>query len=254
MPDRGAWILLRRVVPVAWLLLTLSPLGRAGDDGLAEGIEYFETHIRPLLAGSCYECHSDQGEGVKAGLNLDSKAGILKGGDSGALFKTGDPLGSLLVKAVTYQLEDLEMPPRKKLADKDIEHLQAWIQMGAPMPEDGVVLADSAAGFDFEAFRKDHWAFGPVQKPSPPTTDSDWVRSPIDAFVLARLEKAGLSPAPKAESRVLLRRAAFTLTGLPPTPEEMQSFLADESPRAFTHAVERLLASPAYGERWGCCS
>jgi hypothetical protein len=214
-------------------------------------LEYFEKKIRPLLVENCHACHSS-GKKQKAHLFLDSRAGLLRGGDSGPAVVPGAPEKSLLVKAVGYQDADLRMPPRSKLADAQVADLIAWVRMGAPWPTAAAPHA-AAAPKDFNLQeRRRHWSFQPLMAPAPPAVRRrDWPRSPVDAFVLAGLEAAGLAPAPPADKRTLLRRLTYDLIGLPPSPAEIEAFLADEAPDAYEKVVERLLDSPHYGERWG---
>jgi hypothetical protein len=213
-------------------------------------LEFFEKRIRPVLVQSCYECHSAKAEKAKGGLLLDTRAAVLKGGDSGPAIVVGQPEKSLLIKAVRGALEDMQMPPKHKLDEAVLRDLATWVKMGAPDPREGAAPAglgeiDIAKGRRF-------WSFQPVKNPPvPKVKNSKWVQTPIDTFVLAKLEERGLQPAPPADKRTLLRRATFDLTGLPPTPEEIDAFLKDNSPVAFVRVVERLLRSPAYGERWG---
>jgi mono/diheme cytochrome c family protein len=201
----------------------------------------FERHIRPVLAEHCQGCHGPKKQ--MGGLRLDSRAAALKGGDSGPALKPGDPDGSRLVQAVRHAGE-LKMPPRKRLPAQHVEALAAWVKAGAPWPAP-VAAAD---GGDWRR----HWAFRPVERsPVPAVKDTSWPRNPIDRFVLARLEAKGLSPSPEAGRRPLIRRLSYDLVGLPPTPEEVDAFVADARPGAYDGLVERLLASPRYGERWG---
>ncbi len=213
-------------------------------------LQFFETKVRPVLAASCYKCHSDQTERVKAGLYLDSREGMLKGGESGPAIVPGDPDKSLLVKAVSYKDLDLQMPPKgKKLTDAQIADLTAWVRMGAPMPAVAVTTSGIKRAADAG---KSHWAWQPLKKPEVPAVkDSTWAKSPIDNFILAKLDEKGLTPNPPADKNTLIRRATFDLIGLPPTPEEVDDFVKDTSPDAFAKVVDRLLASPHYGERWG---
>ena len=245
----------RPLLPRSALALMIATSGlaqSANEKGVdAEGINYFEAHVRPLLSKHCFKCHSEKAEKLKAGLYLDSKAGILQGSESGKIIVPGKAEESLLIKAVRYQVEDLEMPPKKKLPAFAIDQLAEWINRGAPMPEDGAKLAESGPAYDFARFRREHWAFRPVVKPVLPAVEGDWVNSPIDQFVLSRLKTVGLTPARGAEKRTLIRRAYFTLIGLPPTPEEVEAFLQDSSPDAFAKIVDHLLESFHYGERWG---
>ena len=217
-----------------------------------EGLHYFETHVRPVLVEHCYKCHSKNADKLRASLLLDSKAGILKGGDSGKIIVPGKADESLLIRAIRYQVEDLEMPPKKKLPPRAIEQIVHWINLGAALPEDGTQLKAQGPAFDFDKFRREHWAFKPVRKPPVPAAENQAVGGhPIDAFVIHRMKGSGVTPAPLANKRILIRRAHFTLIGLPPTPEEVEAFLKDDSPEAFAKVIDRLLASPHYGERWG---
>ena len=215
----------------------------------AERIEFFEAKIRPLFAENCYSCHSAK-EKIKGDLRLDAPTKILAGGHSGPAIVPGDADASLLIKAVRYTDEDLQMPPDdKKLPAEKIALLEAWVKMGAPMPKtsDAPKLMTEVS----EA-RAKHWAFKPVQKPEPPKVKkSGWVRTPVDNFVLARLEAKKLKPAAQADRRTLIRRLSYDLIGLPPTPKEVHAFEKDKSPNAYAKLVDRLLASPHYGERWG---
>ncbi|MFN3653326.1 MAG: PSD1 and planctomycete cytochrome C domain-containing protein [Armatimonadota bacterium] len=209
-------------------------------EAAADPARFFETRIRPVLATRCQSCHG--GERQSGGLRVDSREALLKGGASGPALIPGKPEQSLLWQALTYG-HALKMPPGGKLPDRQVADLSRWIAAGAAWP------AGTASGGRADA---SHWAFQPVRRPPlPRVNDRAWVKSPIDAFVLAGLEQAGLRPAPPADRRTLIRRATFDLTGLPPTPGEIEAFLADRSPDAWEKVVDRLLASPAYGERWG---
>jgi hypothetical protein len=216
---------------------------RGADD--RDGADFFEKRIRPILAEQCYGCHSARAEKLRGGLRLDSRDGLRKGGNSGPAVVPGDPGASLLIKAVRYADPDLRMPPKKRLSAEQVADFEAWVKRGAPdprMPEEAQPAAHLGKT----------WAFQPRKEPPLPAVKRhDWVRNAIDRFILARLEEKGLAPAPPADKRALLRRATFDLTGLPPTPAEVEAFLADTSPDAFARVVDRLLASPAYGERWG---
>jgi hypothetical protein len=218
-----------------------------------DGIAYFEQNIRPLLAANCYACHSSRLDKPMGGLLLDSRAGILKGGKSGVpALVPGKPEESLLLHAVLGTNKDLRMPPGKTLDPRDIEHLTAWIRMGAPDPrETAVSLPVAAPAYDWDKARE-HWSFRPVADPKPPqAAPPSWNRNPIDAFIKSKLDAQGLTPQPRASKLTLLRRATYDLTGLPPTPEAIDAFLKDLSPNAFEKVVDRLLSSPQYGERWG---
>jgi hypothetical protein len=237
----------------AWLLLGMTVLAgpaHAAEPAETAGIEFFEKKVRPLLVANCYPCHSAD-QKVRGGLQLDSRDALLKGGDNGAVVVPGDPEKSRLVQAIRYA-DMLRMPPRSKLPDEAIADLTAWVKMGAPFPQGGSTVKKTGP-LDIEALKK-HWSFQPIRRPTVPAVkDATWPRNPIDAFLLATLEKEGLRPAPPAEPRVWLRRVTFDLTGLPPTPDEITAFeqSAIRNPQsAMEQVVDRLLASPAYGERW----
>ncbi|MCC6823055.1 MAG: PSD1 domain-containing protein [Verrucomicrobia subdivision 3 bacterium] len=210
--------------------------------------QFFENKIRPLLAENCYPCHSPQADKVKGGLRLDTRDGLLKGGVTGPALVPGDLEKSLLIMAVRYSDPDLQMPPKdKKLSAAQIADLEAWVKMGAPDPR-----IAPAAQPAWKESSKAHWAWQPLTQPSgPEVKDAGWAKTPVDNFILAKLEEKNLKPNPPADKRTLIRRATFDLIGLPPTTEEVAAFLDDESPTAFANVVDRLLASPHYGERWG---
>ena len=211
----------------------------------SEGVEFFEKKVRPILVDNCYKCHSREAEKLKGNLLLDTRDGLLKGGDTGPGIVPGQPDKSLLIKAVRYTDEDLQMPPKgKKLTAQQISDLETWVKIGAPDPR----VASAAANV---TKAEDHWAFKPVKRPALPKVSNErWVQSPIDAFILAKLDAKKISPSPIADKRSLIRRATFDLIGLPPTPAEMDAFLKDNSAEAFARVVDRLLDSPHYGERW----
>src|SRR4051812_48224134 len=212
-----------------------------------EQTEFFEKQVRPVLAERCYECHSADKK-QKGGLSLDTRAATLKGGDTGPALTAGDPEKSLLIEAIRYGNHDLQMPPKKRLADREVKALEQWVKMGAPDPREAAPVAKAGRVIDIEAGRK-FWSFTPLVRVTPPAEPA--VVSPIDRFIQAKLREKGLHPAPAADKRTLLRRATYDLIGLPPTPEEVDAFLADDKPDAFERVIERLLASPQYGERWG---
>ncbi|MDB5385386.1 MAG: Planctomycete cytochrome [Planctomycetaceae bacterium] len=199
--------------------------------------KFFETQIRPVLAGTCFKCHG--GEKVGGGLRVDSREALLKGGETGASVILNKPDESLLIHAIRHDAGVASMPPGKKLPPETVAAVTTWIRAGAPWPE------------KFEKFQvgKKHWAFEPVKPVSPPTEPAG--ASAIDRFVAAQWEKHGLIPLAAADKLTLIRRATFDLTGLPPTPEEVTTFLQDETPGALAKVIDRLLDSPAYGERWG---
>jgi len=215
-----------------------------------EGEDFFENRVRPILANNCYACHTNSELG---GLRLDSRDGLLKGGKSGPSVVPGDPDASLMIQAVRQTHERLKMPLGKKLPDKEIEALATWVKMGAPWPStDKPVSTTRGKEFVLRPEDRAYWAFQPIRKPVLPNVkESAWAQSPIDRFILARLESEGLRPVRAADRRTLIRRASFDLIGLPPTPAEVDAFIADRSPDAFAKVVDRLLASPRYGERWG---
>jgi mono/diheme cytochrome c family protein len=217
----------------------------------AEQVRFFEARIRPVLVENCQQCHGAKKQ--KSGLRLDSRAATLAGGDLGPAVVPGKPADSLLITAVGHQDDGLKMPPSRRLAKEQVADLTRWVEMGAPWPG-GESAPTTARRTEMQVTEKDraHWAFQPVKRsPAPPVRDPSWVRNPIDAFVLAGLEAKGLSPNPPAAKHELIRRAYYDLTGLPPTPEEVAAFLADPSPAAYEAVVDRLLASPHYGEKWG---
>lgn len=245
---KSAWRLLPTLVWCAANASTSTAFEQA--EIAAADLEFFEAKVRPVLVEHCYKCHSRDADKVKGGLLLDSREGLLHGGNTGDAVVPGDPEASLLIHAVRYSDEDLQMPPKnRKLSDEQIDDLTKWVQMGAPDPRSRVASGSSPK---YGGFGKQHWAFQPVTKPPiPEVRDSDWCQSPIDRFVLAKLEAAELSPNPPADKHTLLRRVTFDLTGLPPSRDDMEAFLADNSSDAFARVVDRLLASRQYGEHWG---
>ncbi len=216
----------------------------------SDSFEFFEKSIRPVLAENCYACHSSKTLAT-SGLVLDTKAGVLKGGSRGKAVVPGSPESSLLIGAVSYENPDLKMPPTGKLNDQQIADLRRWIALGAPDPRtDHRQPASANRSIDFEEARK-FWAFQPVvNRLGPAVRQRDWPRTFIDDFILSKLEEKGLQPATPADKRTLLRRLSFDLIGLPPAPDEIERFLRDKSSAAYDKVVERLLASPHYGERW----
>jgi len=216
-----------------------------------EQAEFFENRIRPVLAEHCYSCHSTQAKRLKAGLYLDNRDAAFAGGESGVAIKPGAADGSLLMRAIRYTEESLEMPPKAKLPAKVIGDFEKWIAMGAPWPETGdAFIADTKGGFDFAKFRREHWSFRPVKKPElPAASDAEWVKRPLDVFVLSKLDQAGMKPATRADRRTLIRRAYFDLIGMPPTGEQVREFVSGK--KTWAGIIEELLKSPHYGERWG---
>ena len=233
--------------PAFLLLLVLSQSEAAAPFFSPEEIAFFEKKVRPILAARCYECHASQAKRIEANLHLDRREGVLEGGDSGAAATPGEPDKSRLISAVRYNNEDLQMPPDGKLPEEEIAILMDWVKRGLPFTKTDVV-ASTKAKIDLEQGRK-HWAFQPVRSHEPPVRDS-WLQQKIDAFVLARLNDARLSPSPPASRQALVRRAKFDLLGLPPAQEEIAEFESDPSPDAYARLIDRYLASPQYGERW----
>ncbi|HEX4129983.1 MAG TPA: PSD1 and planctomycete cytochrome C domain-containing protein [Pirellulales bacterium] len=220
----------------------------------SQHLEFFEKQVRPLLAEHCYECHSVKAKALKGGLRLDSRAAVIQGGDSGEAIVPKEPEKSNLIQAIRWQTS--EMPPTGKLRDEQIAVLVKWVELGAPWPEEANQPAPSAAKtYDFKKLRVEHWAWRSVERPAvPEAADAAWTKNAIDHFVLARLDAAGLQPSPPAEPAVLIRRVSLDLTGLPPTPEEIEQFqnaCDHDRDAAIAALVDRLLESPHYGERWG---
>jgi len=222
----------------------------ATDD--SAGVEFFEQHIRPVFAKHCYRCHGANGKKRKAGLRLDLRETVRRGGDSGPAIVPGDPEKSLLLAAIRYDDASLEMPPDGQLSKKIVADFEKWIRMGAPDPRDDTVAAGASASDDASDMEPRLWSFQlPRRHASPPVEDRDWPRTSIDRFVLRRLEKEHLAPVRDASRRTLVRRLYFDLNGLPPTPQELARFLDDRGDSAWEDLVDRLLASPRFGECWG---
>jgi hypothetical protein len=219
----------------------------------SEDNAFFENKVRPLLAKHCLECHGKDPAKIKGGLLLDSHEGWMAGGDSGDVIDPGNPGKSLLMETVRYANQDLQMPPKYKLSDQEIGVLEEWIQRGAPDPRKKSGPIAAKTGIDWSK-AKSHWAFQPVKSPPvPPVTTPGWNANPIDRFLQASREKAGLTTAAAADRFTLIRRATIDLTGLPPTIDDINAFVKDPGAddEAFGRVVDRLLASPAFGERWG---
>ena len=249
-------VIVRPVIGLAMAMAMGAP--PSADAAKADDLEFFESKIRPVLVTHCYDCHSGGAEKLRGALRLDSSAHILKGGASGPALVAGDPEASLLIQAVRYQDEDTAMPPKQRLSPAQVADLESWVRLGAPWPEETAPgetdgsQGGAPAGYDWKKWRAEHWAFRPMAQPLPPTVqDTTWGQSPLDDFVLARLEAAGLRPAPPADRRTLIRRAFLNLTGLPPSPAEVAAFVSDSNPNAWDRVIDRLLDSPHYGERWG---
>ena len=227
-----------------------------------DALDFFESKIRPLLLNRCVECHGDSDPDGE--LSLTSKAAMLRGGKLGPVIVPGKPKESLLISAINHDAF-LKMPPKDKLPTSDLLLLSKWVSMGAPwpdanqannenaMPETNVGATESlSADVAFSEKQRSFWAYQALRKPVPPTiAQDDWSTSPLDTFVLEKLRASELAPAKPTSKRNLIRRATYDLIGLPPTEEEIESYLADESPEAFEVVIDRLLASPRYGEKWG---
>ncbi|MEP7364455.1 MAG: PSD1 and planctomycete cytochrome C domain-containing protein [Acidobacteriota bacterium] len=227
-----------------FLAFTLAAFSASAEDAAAE---FFEMKVRPVLAKNCFACHTQSKMG---GLALTSRDDLLKGGKSGPAVKAGDPDQSLLIQAIRQTHDKLKMPPAGKLPDDDIEVLSQWVKAGAAWPEHKV--APKADGYHITAEQRAWWSFQPVHKPAPPSVkDAAWPKTDIDRFLLAAMESKGIKPVAPANRRTLIRRVAYDLTGLPPTADEVRDFVNDKSPNAYAKVVDRLLASPHYGERWG---
>ncbi len=230
---------MRRLILVAVACAQLALQG--GATRADERDDFFEAKIRPVLAATCFRCHGDTK--TSAGLRIDSREALLKGGDAGAVLVPGDPDESLLIQAIRRLPDVAAMPPDKEkaLRPDQVADFVTWVKAGAVWP---------AKSAKFEATR--HWAFEPIRDPAvPQVQDRAWVKTSIDGFIRSKQETAAIQPAPEADKLTLLRRVTFDLTGLPPTPAEVDAFLADSSPAAYATVIDRLLASPAYGERWG---
>jgi hypothetical protein len=229
-----------------WLvLMCVDPVPAAEPD--AASVAFFEKQVRPLLIEQCHSCHSAKANKTKGGLALDSREAILAGGEKGPAVEPGKPEKSLLIEAVKAE-DGEQMPPKKRLTPQQIAVLEKWIRDGAVFPQ-GAKIAGSIDPNSAEA--RGFWSFQPLKpQAAPAVQNAKWVKKPIDAFILAAMEQRKLAPSLPADRRTLIRRAHFDLTGLPPTPEEVEAFAKDARPDAYAKLVERLLASPHYGERW----
>ena len=235
---------------ISVLLLACVPSAVLAQTPTAEQLTFFESKVRPVLSARCYSCHSQSTKKLKGGLKLDNRESILKGGDSGPALVPGKPATSLLVKAIRY--DGLEMPPSGKLPADEIAVLTKWVEMGAPWPKHTIKPAVQTEAGVLTTERLRHWAWQPVKVVEPPALkEADRKRNPIDRFVLAALSAKGMKPNPAADRRTLIRRASLDLLGLPPSPEEVEVFVTDDSQDAYAKLIDKLLASPHHGERWG---
>lgn len=215
----------------------------------AEQVTFYEQEVLPILKANCYKCHGP-GEKIRGGLRLTHRNYVLDGGDLGPVVDLKDASKSLLLKAIGYQ-DDLKMPPSSPLPAEQVAVLKKWVEQGLPFSKE-TLRGEAVKHEEAPKADGDYWAYKAVQRPELPSVKhADWVRSPIDAFILQRLEQEGLTPAPAASRGTMIRRAYYDLTGLPPTPEEVQSFVNDPDPAAYPKLIDRLLASPHYGEKWG---
>ena len=229
---------------VLFSMLTFPALTQASDD--VSGLAFFEAKIRPALIEHCDKCHSQRLERPKGGLRVDTRDGLLTGGESGPALVPGKPDESLIVRAIEHQQDVSAMPPKQTLPPRVIADIREWVARGAPDPR----VAGKRPSTAFLGDRRDWWSLRPLNRPRIPNDQSGWSRTPIDSFIVAELRKNQLTPAPEADRRTLIRRLSLDLTGLPPTFEETSSFLADRRPDAYEQRVDRLLGSPHYGERW----
>ncbi len=233
---------------VVALLFSVETIAFANEPTAAE-LEFFEKKIRPVLAAHCYKCHGpDKQEGA---LRLDSRVALIEGGDTGEAIVPGKPDESLLIEAILYGDDGYQMPPSGKLPQEIINNLTRWVKIGAPWPKEQAPGTVKRQEFNLQE-RAKHWSFQPLQKVAPPPVmDAGWASTDVDRFILAQLEQRNLKPAIPAARRLLIRRLNFALIGLPPTAEEVRAFVEDDSPEAVEKVVDRLLASPHFGERWG---
>jgi hypothetical protein len=234
-------------------LLAIASLATEAQE---EGLAYYESTVKPLLEEHCFKCHGG-GERIKAGLNLTYRSGLVKGGEHGPVLDMDAPEKSLLLDMMSFRDEEHAMPPDGKLDDATLAVFAEWVRRGAPMPDEGPAVPPAAVhespyNNKISDETRNWWAYRPVVQPMVPVvSDAAWNESPIDAFVRARLDAAGLTPAPEADRRTLIRRVTYDLTGLPPSPVEVDAFVVDPDPAAYEKLVDRLLASPHYGEKWG---
>ena len=234
---------------LAIILVTGSTL--LGIRPTTEQTRFFESKVRPLLARNCYQCHSEQAKILYSNLRVDGRDALLNGGTRGPAIVPGDPNSSQLIKAVRY--DNLKMPPTGRLSEAQIDVLVKWVEMGAPWPDLEMAVVGKVPDEQGNlAASQGHWAWKPVQKVSPPAVrNNSWPADPIDNFILLKLEDEDLTPSSGADRYTLLRRVFFDLTGLPPEPEDIKSFVSDDSELAFEKIVDRLLRFAGFGERWG---
>ncbi len=241
------------LVGLVILALCHCPFAQAqvGKTPSAEAVRFFETKIRPILADNCFRCHGPEKQ--KGHLRVDSRGSLLQGGELGPAMVVGDADKSLLIKAVRQTDPEFKMPPSGKLTAEQINDLTRWVGMGAPWPGSDKEPVKAVKKTEKEITDKDreHWSFRTIKRPPPPSVkNADWVANPIDAFIAAKLDGKSLAPNPPASKTELARRLYYNLTGLPPTPQEVDAFINDLSPRAYEKLADKLLASPRHGEKW----
>ena len=243
----------------SWVLVVVTAVFAAGCPSVlsaadeAAGIAFFDKQVRPVLETHCLKCHGAE-EKIKGGLRLTSREDLLKGGDLGPVVTPGQQGEGLLLRAIGYHDDKLQMPPKGKLPPEAIATLTKWVEMGVPYPPGSIAGSKAVAHPKVPTPEqgRSFWSFQPVKRPAVPQVKrTGWVRNPIDAFILARLQEEGFTPASPASKVQLIRRAYYDLTGLPPTPADVDAFLADDSRDAYEKVIDRLLASPHYGEKWG---
>jgi Protein of unknown function (DUF1553)/Protein of unknown function (DUF1549)/Planctomycete cytochrome C len=242
--------LIRKVFEMKYVILSVlaSITAFAQAPQASAGADFFENKVRPIFANNCYDCHTSAEMG---GLRVDSRARLLQGGKSGPAVTPGDPDKSLLIQAVR-QTGDLKMPKGGKLKPEEVQVLTEWVKMGAPWPETAKAAVQPSPGKTITAAQRAFWSFQPLKDPPVPAVkEKSWAKTDLDHFVLAKLEEHGMKPVGPADRRTLIRRATLDLIGLPPAPEEVDAFVNDKSPNAYEKVIDRLLASPRYGERWG---
>ncbi len=249
--------MIQRILSVVFFLACTVPAVAQEKAIAPEQLEFFEKKIRPVLVEHCYECHSTKAKKVKAGLLLDSRAGILEGGDNGPAIVPGHPDKSRLIEAIRYTNVDLKMPKKGKLADAVIADLAAWVKMGSPWPDEKQIKKTSPNEFNLAKRKAEHWCWRPISAAGvPEVKDRDWARTDVDRFLLAKLEAKGLKPTPAADPRTLLRRLHFDIVGLPPSRHEVEQFVkawdgaGAKRGEVLAQVVDRLLESPQFGERW----
>ncbi|MCE9547429.1 MAG: PSD1 and planctomycete cytochrome C domain-containing protein [Planctomycetia bacterium] len=256
LPPAAAWPAAAAVAALLWGVVSTQAVCQGAEPAASASPadnQFYEQQVQPLLKQHCLRCHGE-GKKIEGGLRLTSRSSVLRGGDSGPAVDLDKPMSSRLVEAINYR--DLEMPPKDKLPPDKIAVLTRWVELKIPFPpggpEDEPAPPPKKKSPQVDEQNRNFWSFRHVVRPPvPQVKGAAWVRNPIDAFILSRLEQVGLEPAPAASKQVLIRRATYDLWGLPPSPEEVAAYTADDRPDAYERLVDRLLASPHYGERWG---